>query len=96
MNKKVLIMVFLKEDGSLDIERINNLPIEEYWDMMGELTETQVIEYNSKLSLNESNEPMKALIVTKPIEQYGVDADEVLNNLKEMCRKDDTILHQGR
>ena len=89
-------MTLLKEDGSLDIERINNLPIEEYWDMMGELTETQVIEYNSKLSLNESNEPMKALIVTKPIEQYGVDADEVLNNLKEMCRKDDAILHQRR
>ena len=79
-------MVFLKEDGSLDVEKINNLPIEEYWDVMGELTETQIMEYNSKLPLNESNEPMKALIVTKPIEQYGVDADEVLNNLKEMCR----------
>jgi hypothetical protein len=86
MNKRVLIMVFLKEDGSLDIERINNLPIEEYWDMMGELTETQVIEYNSKLSLNESNEPMKALMVTKPIEQYGVDADAVLNNLRNSLR----------
>ena len=89
-------MVFLKEDGSLDIERINNLPIEEYWDMMGELTETQVIEYNSKLSLNESNEPMKALIVTKPIEQYGVDLGERRNIIKEMCRKDDTILHKRR
>ena len=60
------------------------------------INRTNIVEYNSKLSLNESNEPMKALIVTKPIEQYGVDADEVLNNLKEMCRKDDTILHQRR
>ena len=81
-------MVFLKEDGCLDIERINNLPIEEYWDMMGELTETQIMEYNSKLPLNESNEPMKVLIATKPIEQYGVDADVVLENLRQMCKKD--------
>ena len=81
-------MVFLKEDGSLDVERINNLPIEEYWDMMGELTETQIMEYNSKLPLNKSNEPMKVLIATKPIEQYGVDADVVLENLRQMCKKD--------
>ncbi len=80
-------MVFLKKDGSLDIERINNLPIEEYWDMMGQLTEKQVVEYNSKLPLNESKEPMKVVSVNKSIEEYGVDADEILNNLKKMCRK---------
>lgn len=80
-------MVFLKEDGSLDIERINKLPIEEYWDMMGQLTEEQILEYNSQLPLNESKEPMKAVSANKPIEEYGVDADEILNNLKKMCRK---------
>ena len=76
-------MAFLKEDGSLDIERINKLPIEEYWDMMGQLTEEQVAEYNSKLPLNESKEPMKAVPANKQIEEYGVDADEFLNNLRK-------------
>ena len=34
-------MVFLKEDGSLDIERINQLPTEEYIKMIDELTDEQ-------------------------------------------------------
>ena len=80
-------MVFLKKDGSLDIKRINKLSLEEYWDMMGQLTEEQVLEYNSKLPLNESKEPMKAVCVNKPIEEYGIDADEILSNLKKMCIK---------
>ena len=29
-------MTFLKEDGSLDIERINKLPLEEYMNAMGD------------------------------------------------------------
>ena len=78
-------MALLKEDGSLNIEWINKLPIEEYWDMMGQLTEKQVLEYNSQLPLNESKEPMKAVSANKPIEEYGVDADEILNNLKKIC-----------
>jgi len=53
-------MAFLKEDGSLDIERINSLPLREYMDAMGELTQEQVQEYLSKLPINESDEPMVA------------------------------------
>ena len=34
-------MKYLKEDGSLDIKRINQLPIEEYMDVVGDLTEEQ-------------------------------------------------------
>ena len=56
-------MVLLKEDGSLDIERINNLPLKEYMDAMGDLTQEQVEEYLSKLPINESNEPMQAIKV---------------------------------
>lgn len=44
-------MVFLKENGSLDIERINALPVFEYCDMIGDFTQEQVKEYNSKLPL---------------------------------------------
>ena len=51
-------MALLKEDGSLDIERINNLPYEEYMEEMGTLTQEQVKEYISKLPINESVEPV--------------------------------------
>ena len=41
-------MALLKEDGSLDIERINKLSLEEYMHEMGTLTQEQVNEYVSK------------------------------------------------
>ena len=47
-------MALLKEDGSLDIERINKLPLEEYMEEMGTLTQEQVKEYISKLPINTS------------------------------------------
>ena len=80
-------MVLLKEDGSLDIERINKLPLDEYWDVMGSLTEEQVAEYNRNLPINENASFIRIMEADRPLEEYGVDADEVLNNLKEMCRK---------
>lgn len=45
-------MKYLKEDGSLDIKRINQLPIEEYMDVVGDLTEEQYKEYRS---INDTN-----------------------------------------
>ena len=56
-------MALLKEDGGLDIERINQLPFEEYMKEMGSLTEAQVNEYLSVLPINESNEPVQAVEV---------------------------------
>ena len=80
-------MVFLKEDGSLDIERINKLPLEEYMDMMGDLTQKQVREYVTQLPINESKEPMKAVIVDytleDEIERGGVIAEDLINNLRK-------------
>ena len=80
-------MVFLKEDGSLDIERINKLPLEEYMYMMGDLTQEQVREYVTKLPINESKEPMKAVIVDytleEEIERGGVIAEDLINNLRK-------------
>ena len=73
-------MAYLKEDGSLDIERINSLPYEEYMDAMGDLTQEQVQEYLSKLPINESNEPVRAVLVDYPM---GVDAEEFLNNQRK-------------
>lgn len=84
-------MVILKEDGSLDIESINNLPLEEYMDTMGDLTQEQVQEYVSKLPINESNEPYKGVWVNYTMEddiaRGAVDADELLNNLRKDLKK---------
>ena len=76
-------MVYLKENGELDIERINKLPLEEYMDMMGDLTQEQVKEYVSKLPLNESKEPIKPVVVNYPMEEDGVDLREYLNKKRE-------------
>ena len=73
-------MALLKEDGSLDIERINHLPLKEYMDEMGSLTKEMINEYITKLPIKESKEPMKATIVDS-VEEYGVYADEMLNEI---------------
>lgn len=75
-------MALLKEDGSLDIERINSMQFEEYMNEMGTLTREQVEEYLSKITINESKTPMKAIVV-ESIEKYGVDAEDFLNNMRE-------------
>jgi hypothetical protein len=80
-------MVFLKEDDSLDIERINKLSQEEYMNMMGKLTQVQIQEYLSKLPINESNEPMKVTTVNYSMEEDGVDAKELINNLRKKLMK---------
>ena len=74
-------MALLKEDGSLDIERINQLPIEEYMEEIGDLTDTQYKEYLSKIPLNESKETTKAVLVNYLMEEDGVDAEAVINNI---------------
>lgn len=76
-------MAFLKEDGSLDIERINSLPYEEYMDAMGDLTQEQVQEYLSKLPINESNEPMRVTKVDWLTDEEKVTAKEFLKNQRK-------------
>ena len=79
---------YLKEDGSLDIERINNLPIEEYMDVMGDLTQEQIKEYVSKLPTNESQEPVRAVVVDytleEELERGSVIAKDYINNMREI------------
>lgn len=81
-------MALLKEDGSLDIDWINNLPFEEYMDAMGDLTQEQVAEYLSKLPANESNEPMRPVEVNYTLEEAiknnkAVIFDDLLNKLRK-------------
>ena len=71
----------MKEDGSLDVEHINKLPLEEYMDTIGDLSEEQYEEYLSKLPINESNEPIRVIKVDRPM---GVNADDVINKIKDL------------
>lgn len=85
-------MALLKEDGGLDIERINQLPFEEYMKEMGSLTEVQVNEYLSALPINESNEPVQAVEVEytlkDELEQGAVIAsDYIKNKVQELRQK---------
>ena len=80
-------MVPLKENGELDVERINNLPLREYMKVMGDLTDEQFNEYRAKSPVNESKGPIQAINVDFPIEEIGLDADLVINNLRRKYMK---------
>lgn len=76
---------FLKEDGSLDVECINKLPLEEYMHTIGGLTQEQVKEYISGvLLIRESQEPMRPVYVDYGFddERSGVDAEAFINGLR--------------
>ena len=61
-------MALLKEDGSLDIERINKLPINERLEEIGNLTKEQVEEYFAKAPIKESNTPITPIKVDYKME----------------------------
>lgn len=58
----------LKADGVLNMDLINKLPLEEWMEVMGNLTDEQLQEYLSKSPLKESTEPMKAIEVDYTLE----------------------------
>ena len=85
-------MALLKEDGSLDIERINKLPYEKYLEEMGTLTESQVNEYLSALSIYESKEPVRAVKVDYSLEDElaqgaVIASDYIQNKIKELRKQ---------
>ena len=86
-------MAFLKEDGSLDIDRINSLPLEEWMDAMGELTKEQFEEYLSKVPLLEPNGPVQPIVVDytleDELERGGVIAEDFINNLRERLKRNE-------
>lgn len=81
-------MTLLKEDGSLDVERINKLPYEEFTKVISKLTQTQLKEYRSKLPLNESYEPIEIIEVDytmqEDVERNGlINADEMFDKIRK-------------
>lgn len=84
-------MAYIKEDGSLDEERINKLPYEMYMEVMGTLTEAQVNEYLSSLPINESKEPVQAVKVNYTLEdelEQGavIASDYIKNKMRELSK----------
>lgn len=89
-------MAYLKEDGSLDIERINRLPYEEYMDMMGTLSEAQVNDYLSALPIDESNEPVQAIEVDCTLDDElakgaVIASDYIRNKMRELGISNDEM-----
>ena len=79
-------MALLKEDGSLNVEWINKLPLEEHLNTVASLTPKQRKEYCSKQPIKESKSSRQVCYVDKPMEEWGVDALEFLNKMKESLR----------
>ena len=73
-------MALLKEDGSLDIEPINKLPLEEHMNEIGSFTREQFRQYVSTIPLNEGKSYPHFIRVDVP---HGVDAEEFMNKMKE-------------
>lgn len=82
-------MIPLKEDGSLDIDRINRLSINDYINVIENLTEQQLEYYNSTIPINESRQHTKAVFVDYTME------DEIergaINIMDYLDKKKDTI-----
>lgn len=61
-------MVFLKEDGNLDIERIDKLTIKEHMEMIEELTFSQYDEYVSTFPINEGQQHTECVDIGSTID----------------------------
>ena len=80
-------MVFLKEDGSLDIERINQLPLEDFIRVVESLTEKEYSYFASNQMINECIEPVRTINADWDVEKDWVDADELINNMRKRLVK---------
>ena len=83
-------MEFLKEDGSLDVERIRKLPLEEKSRVIGRFTREQVEEYFSKCPV--CHGPIKPVKVNYKMEDLlakgWMTAEQLLNMIREKCKED--------
>ena len=81
-------MALLKEDGSLNMEWLGQLPIEEFIKVFGRLTREQVNEFWSRIPINESKGPTRPVMVDYTLEDEiargtAVDAVDFLNKQRE-------------
>lgn len=81
-------MELLKEDGSLDVDKINELPRIEWLNLMGELTDEQFEEYKQKCPLNEGVNSIRIDKVNCTMEEDMqaagfIRTTDMLNNLRK-------------
>lgn len=81
----------VREDGSLDVEHINNLPIREYTVVINSLTSRELEYYNSHIPINEGKQHTKGIkfcpyneVIAKGL---GVDADAFLVSMRKKYLK---------
>lgn len=81
------IMIPLKDDGSLDVERINNFSIEEYTKVIKLFTPKQrecYYSYNSVIGTHRQTVGVKFCPVDEVIKMgLGVNADDFLNKMRK-------------
>ena len=81
-------MAYLKEDGCLDMERIQKLPYDEYMYELMHFTKEHREEYFSALPINESKSiPIRKGSLKKRLESGCVIALDFLNNLRNKNNK---------
>lgn len=83
-------MALLKEDGSLDVERIRKLSYEEKRREMSKFTREQMEEYFSKVPINESNKPITPVKVNYSMEDLlakgWATSEQLSNMIREKCK----------
>lgn len=80
-------MAMLKEDGSLNIEWITQLPTKERHRVMARLTPKQFKEYASSLPLNESKQQTKLIIgrsLEDALSEGAILADDAINKWRKI------------
>ena len=76
----------LKEDGSLDVERIEKLPLEERLELVACLNDEQLSSYVGDIPINDGLQPpIKAIHVDYGFddERSGVDAYEFMEEMRQ-------------
>ena len=80
-------MTLLKEDGSLDVERINKLPREEKIREIGKFTREQMNEYISQMPINESHCPLKVVKVDYKMEDLLAKGSGTIDDIYNILMK---------
>lgn len=84
-------MIPVREDGSLDVECINNLPIREYTSVINSLTSQELEYYDSLIPMNDGKQHTKGVkfcpydtVIAKGL---GVDADTFIMKMRNKYLK---------
>ena len=89
-------MIPVKEDGKLDVELINKLPLDDYMEVMGSLSSSQFDYYMANTQMEPSTGPVKPILEKDDIIDlgWGVDAKKLLDQMKRQLDKNKNSSHE--